>query len=180
VNRELRSRAKAINFGLLYGMGPARLARETGLSVPEARQFIERYFKSFPAVRSWIDKTLAGARERGYVETLFGRRRYFPELVGQNQRRAAFAENAAVNTPIQGSAADIIKRAMLAVEEQLTASDLAARLLLQVHDELVFELPLSQLEETQELVCRAMEGCVELKVPLRVDCGHGPNWLAAH
>ncbi len=180
VTRELRGRAKAINFGLLYGMGPARLARETGLSVPEARQFIERYFKSFPAVRSWIDKTLAGARERGYVETLFGRRRYFPELVGQNQRRAAFAENAAVNTPIQGSAADIIKRAMLAVEEQLTASDLAARLLLQVHDELVFELPLSQLEETQELVCRAMEGCVELKVPLRVDCGHGPNWLAAH
>ncbi|MDP6519351.1 MAG: DNA polymerase I [Planctomycetota bacterium] len=180
VTRELRGRAKAINFGLLYGMGPVRLARETGLSTTEARQFIERYFKSFPAVRRWIDQTLASARETGYVETLLGRRRYFPELTGKDQRRAAFAENAAVNTPIQGSAADIIKRAMLVVEERLAASTLSAQLLLQVHDELVFELPLCELAQTRELVCDAMEGCVDLKAPLKVDCGHGPNWLAAH
>ena len=180
VTREMRGRAKAINFGLLYGMGPARLARETGLSVPEARQFIERYFNSFPRVREWIDATLASVREAGYVETLLGRRRYFPELTGTDPRRAAFAENAAVNTPIQGSAADIIKLAMLDVEVRLADSDLAALLLLQVHDELVFEVPLAELDPTRELVRRAMEGCVELKAPLKVDFGHGPNWLLAH
>jgi DNA polymerase-1 len=180
VTREMRSRAKAINFGLLYGMGPARLARETGLSVPEARQFIERYFESFPKVRGWIDATLEMARRQGYVETLLGRKRHFPDINAEDARTRVFAENAAVNTPVQGSAADIIKKAMIDLERRLSGSRLEAQLLLQVHDELVLELPRSQLAETEALVRECMEGTLKLSVPLKVDLGHGANWLEAH
>ncbi|HIG12657.1 MAG: DNA polymerase I [bacterium] len=180
VDRELRSRAKAINFGLLYGMGPARLGQETGLSIFEAREFIERYFESFPGVRTWIDKTLEEARQRGFVETLGGRRRRTPDLENQNSRIRSAAENAAVNTPIQGSAADIIKRAMIDLEACLAASDLSAEMLLQVHDELVLEVPESELDATRELVRECMEGAADLRVPLKVDFGHGDTWLEAH
>jgi DNA polymerase-1 len=180
VDRELRSRAKAINFGLLYGMGPGRLARETGLSVPEAREFIERYFDSFPNVRTWIDHTLEEARERGYVETLAGRRRRTPDINSENSRIRSAAENAAVNSPIQGSAADIIKRAMINLEQELSSSDLSALMLLQVHDELVLEVPESEVERTVELVRGCMEGAAQLRVPLAVDFGWGANWLEAH
>ena len=180
VDRELRSRAKAINFGLLYGMGPARLARDTGLSVPEAREFIDRYFDSFPNVRAWIDGTLDTARELGYVETLAGRRRKTPDILNSNSRIRSGAENAAVNTPIQGSAADIIKRAMIDLDERLAASPLQAQMLLQVHDELVLEVPESELDETRELVRDCMENAAELRVPLKVDFGQGDNWLEAH
>ena len=180
VDREMRSRAKAINFGLLYGMGPNRLARETGLDIFEARGFIDRYFESFPAVRGWIDETLDSARELGYVETLMGRRREIPDINAENQRFRSVAENVAVNTPIQGSAADVIKRAMIDLDARLCASELKAELLLQVHDELVLEVPASELEETTTLVRECMEGAVELSVPLQVDFGHGKNWLEAH
>jgi DNA polymerase-1 len=180
VTREMRNQAKVINFGLLYGMGPARVARETGLSLAEAREFIERYFGAFPKVRAWIDGVLAGARERGYVETLFGRRRRTPEILSSNSRAKSFAENAAVNTPVQGSAADIIKRAMIDLERELSGSKLGAQMLLQVHDELVLEVPEAELEETRALVKRAMEQAVKLAVPLRVDVGSGANWLEAH
>ena len=180
VTREMRSQAKAINFGLLYGMGPARLARETGLSVPEARDFVDRYFASFPAVKGWIERTLAAARKDGYVETILGRRRRFPEINSEDPRVRVFAENAAVNTPVQGSAADIIKRAMIHLERDLAVSSLKAQLLLQVHDELVFEVPVAQLEETIPFVLQRMEHAVPLKVPLKVDVGHGANWLEAH
>lgn len=180
VTREMRSRAKAINFGLLYGMGPARLARETNLTVVEARQFIERYFESFPAVRGWIEAVLAGARTKGYVETILGRRRRFPEINSDDARARVFAENAAVNTPVQGSAADIIKKAMIVLEERLERSTLAGRMLLQVHDELVLEVPRSQLDETRELVRVCMETAVPLRVPLKIDFGHGASWLEAH
>ncbi len=180
IDRELRSRAKAINFGLLYGMGPGRLARETGLSVPEAREFIERYFNSFPSVRAWIDRTLDEARERGYVETIGGRRRNTPDIDSSNSRIRSAAENAAVNTPIQGSAADIIKRAMIDLEERLSNSELAGQMLLQVHDELVLEVPSSELEPTTEMVRDCMENAMELRVPLQVDFGWGDNWLKAH
>ena len=180
VDREMRSRAKAINFGLLYGMGPNRLARETGLDIFEARGFIDRYFESFPAVRGWIDETLDSARELGYVETLMGRRREIPDINAENQRFRSVAENVAVNTPIQGSAADVIKRAMIDLDARLCASELKAELLLQVHDELVLEVPASELEETTALVRECMEGAVELSVPLQVDFGHGKNWLEAH
>jgi DNA polymerase-1 len=180
VTREMRSRAKAINFGLLYGMGPARLARETELSVPEARQFIDRYFASFPKVRGWIDDTLAMARTKGYVETILGRRRRFPEITSEDPRARVFAENAAVNTPVQGSAADVIKRAMIDLEARLSKSKLHARLLLQVHDELLLETPASELKATTDLVRECMMNAVPLKVPLQVDFGHGANWLEAH
>ncbi|MDZ4774490.1 MAG: DNA polymerase I [Planctomycetota bacterium] len=180
VTREMRSRAKAINFGLLYGMGPARLARETELSVPEARQFIERYFASFPKVRGWIDDTLAMARTKGYVETILGRRRRFPEITSEDPRARVFAENAAVNTPVQGSAADVIKRAMIDLEARLATSKLHARLLLQVHDELLIETPAKELAETTDLVRECMMNAVLLKVPLQVDFGSGANWLEAH
>ncbi|MFN0244146.1 MAG: DNA polymerase I [Planctomycetota bacterium] len=180
VTREMRSRAKAINFGLLYGMGPARLARETSLSVVEARQFIERYFASFPQVRAWIDGTLEKARKDGYVETILGRRRRFPDINSDDPRMRVFAENAAVNTPVQGSAADIIKRAMIDLERRLCESTLAGRMLLQVHDELVLEVPERELDLTRDLVRECMEHAVPLAVPLHVDFGHGANWLEAH
>jgi DNA polymerase-1 len=180
VTREMRSRAKAVNFGLLYGMGPARLARDTGLSVVEARSFIERYFQSFPRVRGWREGVLAAAREKGYVETLLGRRRAMPELMSDDARTRVFAENAAVNTPVQGSAADIIKLAMIALEARLESSGLSGRMLLQVHDELVLELPARELEATSALVRDCMENAVQLSVPLKVDIGHGRSWLEAH
>jgi DNA polymerase-1 len=180
VTREMRTRAKAINFGLLYGMGPARLGRDTGLSVVEARQFIERYFATFPKVREWIDATLAHARSQGYVETILGRRRRFPEINSEDARQRVFAENAAVNTPVQGSAADIIKKAMIELERRIAKTKLAGQLLLQVHDELLLEVPASELDETRDLVRQCMEHAVPLKVPLKVDFGSGKNWLEAH
>lgn len=180
VDRTMRSQAKAVNFGLLYGMGPQRLARETGLTVVEARDFIDRYFAAFPSVRGWIDGVLEGARENGYVETLMGRRRPMPDVTSSNQRARVAAENAAVNTPVQGSAADIIKKAMIDLEGRLETSPLQAQMLLQVHDELVLEVPERELEDTIAVVRGAMEGAVDLEVPLRVDFGHGANWLEAH
>jgi len=180
VDRGMRSRAKAINFGLLYGMGPQRLARENGMTVPEAKQFIERYFASFPRVRGWLDGTLEFARENGFVETLLGRRRPIPDINSENPRARVFAENVAVNTPVQGSAADVIKKAMIELEARLTASDLLGRSLLQVHDELLLEVPSDQLQETTDLVRECMEHAVDLSVPLKVDFGSGKNWLEAH
>jgi DNA polymerase-1 len=180
ITREQRSQAKVINFGLLYGMGPQRVARETGLPLAEARAFIERYFRTFPMVREWREGLLARARETGYVETLLGRRRRMPELNASDPRARTFAENAAVNTPVQGSAADLIKRAMLEVERRLAEEGLAARMLLQVHDELVFEVPERELEATRGVVRAAMEHAPELAVPLKVDFGAGASWLEAH
>ena len=180
VDRAMRSQAKAINFGLLYGMGPQRLARETGFSVPEAKDFIERYFAAFPSVRGWIDQVLESTRRDGSVETLMGRRREIPGIDSANSRVRSGAENVAVNTPVQGSAADIIKRAMIDLEARLESSDLAGRMLLQVHDELVLEVPLRELEASTELVRDCMENAVSLEVPLKVDFGHGKDWLEAH
>ncbi len=180
VDREMRTRSKAINFGLLYGMGASRLARETGLSIPEAVSFIERYFESFPNVRLWIDATLDYVRETGYAETLLGRRRKIQDINSDNGRIRAMAENVAVNTPVQGSAADIIKRAMIDLEAKLTASPLRGEMLLQVHDELVLEVPVSELEETTAMVRECMENAVPLDVPLAVDFGSGKSWLEAH
>ncbi len=180
ITREQRAQAKVINFGLLYGMGPQRVARETGLSLAEARGFIERYFRTFPAVREWRERLLAEARRTGYVETLLGRRRRMSELNSSDSRTRTFAENAAVNTPVQGSSADLIKRAMIQVERRLAHARLSAQMLLQVHDELVFEVPESELEATREIVRAAMEEAPELALPLQVDFGAGANWLEAH
>ena len=180
ITREMRSQAKVINFGLLYGMGPQRLSRETGLTLAEAKKFIERYFASFPTIRDWMDRVLEGARENGYVETLLGRRRRLADVGSGDSRMRSFAQNAAINTPVQGSAADIIKRAMIDLERELEASKLHGRMLLQVHDELVLEVPTAELEETRTMVRRCMEEAVVLDVPLKVDFGHGASWLEAH
>lgn len=180
VDAALRARAKAVNFGILYGMGPARLARGTGISFAEAKTFIDNYFDALPGVRRWLDQTLAEARRTGEVRTLLGRRRPMPELQSADGRVRSQAENAAVNTPVQGSAADLMKLAMLRVQRRLDASGLQARLLLQVHDELVFECPAAEVAALTTLARAEMEGAMELSVPLQVDVGVGPDWESAH
>ncbi|MEQ8762640.1 MAG: DNA polymerase I [Planctomycetota bacterium] len=180
VTPELRSRAKSINFGVLYGMGPHRLARETGMTFTEAKTFIGAYFETYPKVKAFIDQTIEGARMNGYVTTLLGRRRYIAEIGSSNQGVRANAENAAVNTPLQGSAADLIKKAMIAVDARLQESGVEARMLLQVHDELVLEAPENEVEDVVQMVRQEMTEAFELAVPIVVDVGVGDNWLEAH
>jgi DNA polymerase-1 len=179
VTTEMRGRAKTINFGTIYGQGPFALSRQLGISQEEAKAFISRYFERFSGVRAYLDLQVKLARENGYVETLFGRRRYIPEINDKNFNLRAFAERTAQNSPLQGSAADLIKIAMVRIHDALRTGGSQARLLLQVHDELVLEAPESQVEEVSALVKRHMEGAAELKVPLVVDVGTGPNWLEA-
>lgn len=180
VTPAMRARAKTINFGVLYGMGPNRLSRELGISFAEAKAFIERYFQTLPMVRAWLDQTLEEARRTGEVRTILGRRRPVPELQSNDGRVRAQAENVAVNTPLQGSAADLIKVAMIRVDARLRREQLAARMLLQVHDELVFDCPPEELERLEALAREEMEGVWQLSVPIRVDVGHGPDWASAH
>ncbi|MDP6940502.1 MAG: DNA polymerase I [Planctomycetota bacterium] len=180
VTSEMRARAKTINFGILYGMGPQRLARELKIPFQEARDFIDAYFDALPGVRSWLDSTLLAAQETGEVRTLFGRRRPVPELQSDDGRVRASAENIAVNMPVQGTAADIIKRAMLKVDSALSSSGLQAQMLLQVHDELIFECPTGELDALSTLVTHEMVTAADLDVPLQVEVGHGPDWASAH
>ncbi len=171
-----RRAAKTVNFGVLYGMSAHRLSRELGIGYGEAQAFIDRYFESYPGVRRFMEETLEKARQTGYVETLFGRRRYVPELNSRTRNAREAAERAAFNMPIQGTAADLIKLAMVELEPALPPG---AALLLQVHDELVIETPEQKADETAEVVRRTMEGVWELDVPLRVEVGIGRNWLEA-
>ena len=181
VTPEIRSRAKAINFGIIYGMGATRLAEQTGLSRKEAQEFIDAYFRAYPAVREWLDRTRQEARATGEVRTLLGRRRSLREMFESPEPRVqAQADNVAVNTPVQGSAADIIKVAMIALHREIAARGLASRMILQVHDELVFDVPPHELDQMKDLVRARMEGAVSLRVPLDVQLGAGPDWLSAH
>jgi DNA polymerase-1 len=180
VTAEMRSRAKAINFGILYGMGPQRLARELGIPFHDARDFIDSYFDALPGVRSWLDSTLEEATESGVVRTLLGRHRPVPELQSSDGRVRSSAENVAVNSPVQGSAADLIKLAMIAVDNRLQLEDWKARMLLQVHDELIFECPKSEVKALEQMVRSEMESVWSLDVPLKVDIGIGPDWATAH
>ena len=177
---EGRRLAKVINYGIVYGMGSARAARELGVSNAAAAAYIEEYFRRYAGVRQFIDRTIAEARERGWVSTILGRRRYLPELGSRDPAVRQFAERAATNTPIQGSAADLIKLAMITVHRRLREGGLAARLLLQVHDELVLEAPASEAAAVGDLVRDAMEHVWPLRVPLRVDVRSGANWAEAH
>jgi DNA polymerase-1 len=177
VSSEMRSRAKTINFATIYGQGPHALSRQLKISHAEAKEFIERYFERFRRVREYLDSMVEFAREHGYVQTIFGRRRYIPELRDRNFNIRAFGERTAQNSPIQGSAADLIKVAMINIQRALTERQLQTRMLLQVHDELVFEVPGPELEDVRELVRREMEHAAELSVPLVVDMGEGSNWL---
>jgi DNA polymerase-1 len=176
---ELRARAKVVNFGVLYGMGPRSLAQQMGLELKAAKEFIDGYFSAFAGVRRFLDATLAEARERGWVATLLGRRRYLPGLRSSHGAERSFAERAAINTPVQGSAADLVKLAMLSVHRALSARG-GARLLLQVHDELLVECPRGEAPATASLVKREMEGCYPLSVPLTVSVGTGERWFDVH
>ncbi len=180
VTPEKRSQAKTINFGIIYGMGPHRLSRETGISFGEAREFIEAYFQAFPGVKEYIDSTLVLARETGYVATLLGRKRIVDDILAVNQQVRSNAENIAVNTPIQGTAADLIKKAMIEIQAALKENELEAKMILQVHDELVFDLPIEEVDRVTRLVKEKMEGALDLAVPLVVDVGLGKDWLEAH
>jgi DNA polymerase-1 len=179
VTSEMRSRAKTINFGTIYGQGAFSLAKMLGISQEDARNFIARYFERFSGVRAYLDRQVALAKEQGYVETLFGRRRYIPEIRDKNFNQRAFGERLAGNSPLQGSAADLIKIAMRRLHDALRDGGLTSRLLLQVHDELVVEAPEAEVARVVPMVREAMEGAVTLNVPLVVDVGVGPNWLDA-
>ncbi|SMF63416.1 DNA polymerase I [Tistlia consotensis] len=179
-----RRKAKAINFGIIYGISPFGLAQNLGIEQGEARAYIAAYFERFPGIRDYMDRMKVEAKERGYVTTLFGRRVHVPALLDKNPARRQFGERAAINAPIQGTAADIIKRAMIRVPPALERAGLKARMLLQVHDELLFEVPDDQREETAALVKEVMEGAaaptVNLSVPLVADVGQGASWAEAH
>jgi len=177
VTSEMRSRAKTINFATIYGQGPHALSRQLKITHAEAKEFIERYFERFQQVRAYLDSMVEFAREHGYVETIFRRRRYIPELRDRNFNIRAFGERTAANSPIQGSAADLIKIAMIRIHQRLLDERLSARMLLQVHDELVFEVPGPEMDRVTALVRAEMEHAATLSVPLVVDVGSGRNWL---
>ncbi|MBE6600447.1 MAG: DNA polymerase I [Ruminococcaceae bacterium] len=172
----MRKRAKAVNFGILYGMGDFRLSNDLGISMKEAKLYIESYLASYPRVASYLEGIKSEARQNGYVKTIMGRRRYIPELAGKNKNLQNFGERVAMNSPIQGSAADIIKLAMLNVDRRLKEEKLDARLLLQVHDELLIESATDCAERAEEILKNEMENAVSLSVPLSVDVTRGENW----
>jgi DNA polymerase-1 len=180
VEAEQRRYAKVINFGLIYGMSAFGLARQLGIERPAAQQYMDRYFSRYPGVKRYMDETRAQARERGYVETVFGRRLWLPDIASGAPARRQAAERAAINAPMQGTAADLIKMAMIAVHRWLAGEGLAARLLMQVHDELVLEVPEPELDRVRERLPGLMSGVAELAVPLLVDVGAGANWDEAH
>ena len=180
VSGDQRRKAKAINFGLIYGMSAFGLARQLHLGRNEAQQYIERYFERYPGVQQYMDRTRAVAREQGYVETLFGRRLHLPQINARNKMLAQAAERTAINAPMQGTAADIIKRAMLAVDSWLQGEAPDARMIMQVHDELVFEVAIGEVAAVSEKICGLMSGAAELAVPLLVEAGAGANWDEAH
>ena len=176
----IRRKAKAINFGIIYGISPFGLANQLGISQGEARAYIDAYFERYPQIRDYMERTKVLARKQGFVTTLFGRKVFTPGIADRNQAIRSFQERAAINAPIQGGAADIIKRAMVRLPGALREAGLAGRMLLQVHDELVFEVPEAEVAATAHLVKTVMEGAAELDVPLVVETGAGDDWAAAH
>jgi len=174
-----RSAAKAVNFGIIYGQTPYGLARGLGIAVSEARAFIDTYFRKYPGIRAFIDQCVDSAKQKGYAETILGRRRPIPELTSRNQAVRSGGERVAVNTVVQGSAADLIKRAMIDIHEALATGSLSARMLVQVHDELVFEVPRTEIDATTAMVRERMERAIALDVPVVVDVGVGASWAEA-
>jgi DNA polymerase-1 len=180
VTKDMRRKAKEVNFGIMYGIGPFGLANRLEISQTEAKEIIARYFERFPKVKQYINDTIDGARRRGYVATLAGRRRYLPDITSRNQNIRGNAERQAINMPIQGTAADMIKMAMIAIDAAMTQGSFGSRMLLQVHDELVFEAPKDELGKLESLVRGKMQGAMPLSVPVNVDVGTGADWLEAH
>ncbi|MBT8185446.1 MAG: DNA polymerase I, partial [Eudoraea sp.] len=180
VSREQRSNAKTVNFGIIYGVSAFGLSNQTDLSRTEAKELIETYYKTYPKLRNYMSEQIDFAREHGYVQTVLGRRRYLKDINGSNQVVRGAAERNAINAPIQGSAADIIKIAMINIYKKLKAGNYKTKMLLQVHDELVFDVYKPELETLQKMIKAEMENAFELKVPLVVELGIGENWLQAH
>lgn len=180
VTPEQRRIAKTANFGIMYGISAFGLSQRLRCSRSEAKQIIDDYFQSFPSIRGFLDATLASARANGYVETLFGRRRYTPDVNSNNANIRSLAERNAINAPIQGTAADIIKLAMIAVDRRLRSEGLRSRMVLQIHDELLLEVPAEEIENVKKLLTEEMEGVLSLSVPLTVECNYGKTWLEAH
>lgn len=179
VSKELRQAAKAVNFGILYGQTAFGLSRELRIDTKKAAGFIEQYFARYAGVKAFIDATIEAAREKGRVRTMLGRFRALPDIRATNKQRRAFAEREAVNTVIQGSAADLIKLAMIAVDARIRKDGLPAKMLVQIHDELLFEARTDAVEAVGEAVREEMEGAMALRVPLKVDVAAGDNWMQA-
>ena len=179
VTREQRSQAKTVNFGIVYGVSAFGLSEQTGLSRAESKQLIDAYYETYPTLKKFMESQIHQAREKGYVETILGRRRYLKDINSRNHVVRSFAERIAVNAPIQGSAADIIKIAMINLQKVLK-ENYQTKMLLQVHDELVFDVPKSELETIKPIIKETMENAVKMQVPLEVEIGVGQNWLEAH
>lgn len=177
VTSDMRGMAKTVNFGIIYGMSPYGLSQSLGIEVDKAKEFIDAYFERYPSVKQFMEEILEEAREKGYVTTILGRRRYIPEINSPDMRMRQFAERTAINTPIQGSAADIIKVAMIAIHEKLMKNKLSSRMIMQVHDELVFDVPEGELKEVYRIVKDGMENLIKLKVPVEAHIEAGRNWL---
>ena len=180
VTKLQRTKAKTANFGIIYGISVFGLASRLNIPRSEAKQLIDGYFVTYPKVQEYMNKSIEVAREKGYVETLFGRKRVLADISSANATVRGYAERNAINAPIQGTAADIIKIAMVRIARRIRKEKLNAKLLIQVHDELNFSVPQNELEKLQALVLEEMAGAVKLRVPLIADCGSGSNWLEAH
>jgi DNA polymerase-1 len=180
VTGEQRRSAKAINFGLIYGMSAFGLAKQLGIDRGQAQAYVDLYFQRYPGVKAYMETTRELARRQGFVETLFGRRLYLPEIRARNAQRRQAAERTAINAPMQGTAADIIKRAMLRVAEWINSEAADVKMIMQVHDELVFEVPLPLRQTAENVIRERMESAVQLEVPLLVHVGAGQNWDEAH
>jgi len=180
VTPEMRRIAKAINFGIIYGMGPQKLGEELGISTKVARDYINAYYDRYRGVKRFKEKAIETAVEKGYVTTLFNRRRYLPDISHNNNRIRSEAERMAVNTPIQGTAADLIKKAMIQIHNRLAEEGFKSKMLLQVHDELVLEAPEEEVDRLISMIKEEMEGVYPLRVPLKVDVNKGLNWDEAH
>jgi DNA polymerase-1 len=180
ISREQRSQAKAVNFGIIYGQSAFGLAQNLNISRKEAKQIIDSYFEEYPTIKKYMETVVAEAREQGYVKTVLDRRRYLPDINSSNAIVRGYAERNAINAPIQGSAADIIKVAMVAVQKDIRERNLKSKMILQVHDELVFDVHSDERNTLEKLVKESMEGALELSVPLEVEYKIANNWLDAH
>jgi DNA polymerase-1 len=180
VTREMRSRAKTANFGIIYGISSFGLSERLTIGRKEAKELIDGYFNSYPGVKVYMDESINKARDVGYVTTMFGRKRYLRDIHSRNQVVRGNAERNAINAPIQGSAADIIKIAMVRINQRMKSEKFLSKMILQVHDELIFEVEMSELEKLKEMVLFEMSNAVKLDIPLKVDWGTGNNWFEAH
>ena len=180
VTKAMRSKAKTANFGIIYGISAFGLAERMGVDRREAKELIDEYFKTYPGIKAYIEKSVDDAKRNGYAETLFHRKRFLPDINSHNAVVRGYAERNAVNAPIQGTAADIIKVAMINIHNRLKREGLKAQMIIQVHDELDFNVPENEKEQLQAIVMEEMQNACHMSVPLTADCGWGANWLEAH